>query len=625
MPSPTTHLSSLGGILLGCLLSACATVREPAPPVPVANTPASVPEDSISTPQDPAIDRAEFRTYSVLRAAFKLSEQGRPREALTLADSAASMLAAALADTAELLPPKQLAGLVQVALEIYHDLLPEGTVLAPGVPLAVLMDSLPEAVSRVVASHPFYRAFHIQKLAGTADVPVDVNEEVLSQIRYFETSGRETYALWLSRSSRYLPMIRQALREGGLPEDLAYKAMIESGFNPRAYSRARAAGIWQFVRSTAPLYSLKRNTWIDERRDPEKSTRAAVRHIANLRRLFEDWRLVVAAYNCGQGRLERIIRRSGTRDFWRLKGLPRETRAHVPRFMAALLISKDPEFFGFGDVERLAPLTFDTVQVNECVDLRVAAECTGVSFERLRELNPELRMGYTPPPPVSRLYDLKIPAGSIDRFRSNYARVPADRKVQMVDYRVRSGDTVSGIAKRMRVSQQAVLDANGIRNPRSLLAGKRLKIPIGPRQRGRARRIAAAEVQAAADPSTHDPSVYVVRRGDTLWGIGRRQGVGTEQIKAWNKLGAGSRIYPGNRLVIWVPRESAQEAKGLVSRDSTNGEFYTVKPGDTLWHIARFFNTSVRDLKRWNGIRVASSLRAGARLLVRPVDQPRAN
>ncbi len=347
-----------------------------------------------------------------------------------------------------------------------------------------------------------------------------------------------------------------------------------------------------------------------------KSTRAAARHIQHLHTLFGDWRLVIAAYNCGQGRLDRAIRKSGTRDFWKLKSLPRETRNHVPRFMAALLISKDPEWFGFGDVVYQDPLAYDTVPISEWIDLRLAAECAGTSHETMRQLNPELRRGYTPAAPVREVYPLRVPLGASDRFRINYARIPDNRKVRMVDYRVRSGDTVSGIAKEMGVSTQAVLDANGIRNPRRLRAGRRLKIPIGPESYTRASKLSKSQIDASPDPSRHIRLTHTVRRGDTLWDIARREGVQPEQLRIWN--GLTGHIFPGNQLVIWKPVDPpVQYARARLPI----GNFYTIKPGDTLWDIARTFHTSVKDLKKWNGIRHASRIRAGEKLLVRPADE----
>lgn len=502
--------------------------------------------------------------------------------------------------------------LLRAAFERYRKMIPPSALVRPNSVMARLLNAIPGRLRSQLREDVHFRELYIRKLAGAADVPVDYNSEVVKTIRYFQTTARKAFKAWLSRSPRYVPMIREALRDAGLPQDLVYKAMIESGFNPRAYSRARAVGIWQFVRGTARLYGLKKNGWIDERRDPEKSTRAAIRHIRHLYGLFGDWRLVIAAYNCGQGRLQRIIRRSGTDDFWRLRGLPRETRRHVPRFMAALIISKDPVWFGFDDVVYQIPEKHDSVPVMECIDLRVAAECAGTTYTRMRALNPELYSGYTPPG-RQKPYDLRIPAGAADRFRANYARVPASRKSRMVEYRMRYGDTVSGVARRFGTTTDAVLAANNISNPRRVRAGTRLKIPIFPNGRS-ARSVTATARVAAPDPDTHRKVAHRVKKGDTLWGIGRRFGVTPNQIRAWNKI--NRHIVPGDRLVIWRP--AARQIALANPSDQRRGEFYVVRSGDTLWDIARSFRVRVNDLKKWNRIRKPASLRVGARLLIRP-------
>ena len=574
-----------------------------------------------STVVDTVQDLPHHQVYPLLSQAFQDLQAKRREDALRSLEGASIVLSRLVTTHRDSLLPKQLAGLVRVNLELYRGLLPTTAPVNPRSALALLLHALPEDVVFHIRDHPHYRELYIRTLAGSADVPVDYTPEVIASIRYFQTRGQKIFRRWLYRSGAYMPMIREALREAGLPQDLAYKAMIESGFNPRAYSRVGAAGIWQFARYTAPLYGLKRNTWVDERRDPQKATRAAVRHIQHLYDLFSDWRLVIAAYNCGQGRLDRAIRKAGTRDFWKLKNLPRETRNHLPRFMAALLISKDPEWFGFSDIVYQPPLAYDTVQVSEWVDLRLAAECAGTSYESMRALNPELRMGYTPAPPVRKAYPLRIPVGSADLFWANYVRIPDSRKVQMVDYLVRYGDTVSGIAKRMRTSTQAILDANGIRNPRRLRAGKRLSIPIPPQRYARARKLEKSKIETPPDLSQRVRVTYSVRRGDTLWNIARQEGVKPEQIRAWNGLLASQNIFPGNRLVIWKPVESpVQDAR---KEQAAIHGFYTIKPGDTLWNIARAFHTSVSDLKKWNGIRHASRIRAGAKLLVQPADGAR--
>ncbi len=598
--------------LVGCAASRLQTSHPQGPAqTPSRETMNTLADSTVGTVQD----LPHHQVYRLLSQAFQDLQAKRQEDALRSLEGASIVLSKLVTTHTDSLLPKHLAGLVRVNLELYRALLPPTAPINPKSALALLLHALPEDIASHIRDHPHYRELYIRTLAGSADVPVDYTPEVIASIRYFQTDRREMFRRWLYRSGTYMPMIREAFGEAGLPQDLAYKAMIESGFNPRAYSRVGAAGIWQFVRYTAPLYGLKRNTWVDERRDPQKATHAAARHIQHLYDLFGDWRLVIAAYNCGQGRLNRAIRKAGTRDFWKLKNLPRETRNHLPRFMAALLISKDPEWFGFSDVVYQPPLAYDTVQVSEWVDLRLAAECAGTSYESMRALNPELRRGYTPAPPVRKVYPLRIPAGSADLFRANYARIPDSRKVQMVDYLVRYGDTVSDIAKRMRISAQAILDANGIRNPRRLRAGKRLRIPIPPQFYARARK---PKIETPPDLSRHVRVAYSVRRGDTLWDIARQEGVKPEQIRAWNGLLASQHIFPGNRLVIWKPVEHpVQDAQ---KEQAAIHGFYTIKPGDTLWNIARAFHTSVSDLKKWNGIRHASRIRAGAKLLVQPAD-----
>ncbi|MDP6776123.1 MAG: LysM peptidoglycan-binding domain-containing protein [Candidatus Latescibacteria bacterium] len=610
--------TSAAALAIVGLLAGCAPLRpESTTPAPVVTAPVQAPPPT-AEPASEVPSRPESRVHRLFRRAFEDLEAGRTEAAQASLDSACTDLAGLLSEGADDLSLRQATDLVRVALELHHDVLGPAAPIRPESGLAVLLLALPDPVVSHLEDHPFYGEFWVRRLAGTANVPVDYTPDVVRSIRYFQTEGRRVLALWLARSTRYLSMIHEVFSEFDLPKDLAYKAMIESGFNPRAYSRARAAGLWQFMGHTARLYGLRRNTWIDERRDPEKSTRAAARHITHLHRLFPDWRLVIAAYNCGQGRLERAIRKSGTRDFWEIQGLPRETRNHVPRFMAALLISKDPEWFGFGDVVYDPPRAYDTVPVSDCVDLKVAAECAGTTHGVMRDLNPELRRGYTPP--LRKAYALRVPPGSFHRFRDRYARVPDHRKVRMVDYQVRYGDTVSGIAQRLRVSSQAIMDANAIRSPRRLRAGQRLQIPIRPERYAQARDLAASTGTTAVDPEGRLRVTYRVRKGDTLWEIAQNEGVTPEQIREWNGISRPRHIQPGNRLVIFRPVGNAEPKTGALEKIASAGDLYTVKPGDTLWEIARTYRISVEDLKRWNGIRYASRLRAGKRIIVRPVE-----
>lgn len=508
----------------------------------------------------------------------------------------------------ELTPDERagLPGLVQAAVELYDDVLPRAVGLRPDHPAVRLIESLPPLFESDLLDHPQYRNLYVRKLAGSSDVPIDLTDRVRDKIRFFQTNGAKVIRTWFQRSGVYDDLIRSTLREEGLPEDLIYLSMIESGFNPRAYSRARAIGLWQFIRHTGRFYGLKSTTWVEERRDPAKATHAAARHLKHLYDLFGDWRLVISAYNCGQGRLDRAIKQAGTDDFWQLDSLPRETKNHLPKFMAAALIGRDPEFFGIHDIAFDEPLAFDVVKVSEAVDLRVAAECAGTTYDRMRSLNPELKLGYSPPVSGQKQYALRVPLGTSDRFVTRYARIPESRKVQLVQYKVRPGQTVSHIARELGVSSRAILDANGIRDPRRLRAGQKLKIPVHPQGFNSATLLTSAEEASKSGSMV----TYRVRKGDSLWGIAKQMGVKARQLQTWNELGASEHIHPGDRLTIY-------RAPRLGDAMATH---YRVRRGDTLWDIARAFSTSVGELKRLNGIQNASSLRAGSQIRLRPVD-----
>ena len=386
---PLNHGVAHFSLLLALLLSGCSTTKQVST-FPEAEAPAQAAGPTATVADSPAVRTVRPRTdHERLRRALDTLDEVRRNSTAISVERVCILLTDSTVTGS--LPPARHLELLRATLKRYREMLPPSALVRPNSVLARLIDAIPDSLVPRLRDDVHYKDLYVRKLAGSADIPVDYNAEVVKTIRYFQTTARKAFKAWLSRSTLYEPMIRSSLREAGLPEDLVYKAMIESGFNPRAYSRARAAGIWQFVSGTARLYGLKNNGWIDERRDPDKSTRAAIRHIQHLYGLFGDWRLVIAAYNCGQGRLERIIRRSGTNDFWKLKGLPRETRRHVPRFMAALIISRDPEWFGFHDVVYQVPPKYDVVPVSEYVHLRVAAECAGTTYARMRSLNPELR------------------------------------------------------------------------------------------------------------------------------------------------------------------------------------------------------------------------------------------
>lgn len=376
------------------------------------------------------------------------------------------------------------------------------------------------------------------------DLPVTRNARVDRWIEYLSGENRERTRLWLERSGRYAPMIRARLRERGMPEDLIYLAMIESGFSPRAYSRAHAVGVWQFIASTARRYGLEVSSQVDERRDPVRSTEAALDYLEDLHERFGSWYLAAAAYNSGEGRIERILRRyaGGRRGdddlYWKISPhIPRETRNYVPLMLAAAHIAKAPEAYGFHDIEYQEPLAFETVDVPPLTALSAAARAAGVDEDVVRDLNPHIRMGMAP---AGRTARIRIPVGRREVFTRNFAEMSKRERLAAVRHKVRRGETLSHIALRYGTSVRNIRASNGWVHPRRLRAGQTLRIPAGSA-------VAAAETSDGGGAAWR---LHRVRRGDTLWDIARRYGVTVRQLQAWNGMGRRSRILPGQRLRI---------------------------------------------------------------------------
>ena len=383
--------------------------------------------------------------------------------------------------------------------------------------------------------------------AARYEIPLEMNEQVERWVEYFTTGkGRDRFAIYLQRAGRYESMIRKKARDAQLPEDLLYLAMIESGMNPNAYSRARAVGLWQFIASTGRAYGLEISYWMDERRDPFRATDAAIEHLGDLYERFGSWYLAAAAYNAGAGRVSRGIRRTGSDDFWDLSDarvLRRETRNYVPKLLAAAMIARNAEEYGFGDVEPMLPLEFDVVQVPDATSFDVLADAAEVTEAQIRDLNPHFPRQVTPP---DREVDLRVPVGQADVFVANYARVPASERVTWLEHRVTRGQTLGAIANRYGTSVTAIRAANNNVRPRRLQIGQRLVIP-----RSRAARVASATTTRVRETrSTTDGTLTVtVRRGDTLWALARQYGTSTGNLMAMNSMGS-SVIRPGDRITV---------------------------------------------------------------------------
>jgi membrane-bound lytic murein transglycosylase D len=311
------------------------------------------------------------------------------------------------------------------------------------------------------------------------DIPIVVNDRVEHCIVLFQTAIREKFVTWLSRSGKYIPFMRNLLKEQGLPEDLVYMALIESGFDPYAYSRGKAVGPWQFIYRTGKRYGLKVNWWVDERRDPEKSTIAAAKYLKDLYEMFACWYLAAAGYNAGEYKIIRAMKRYRTEDFWTLtkhQYLKRETKNYVPLMIAAAVVAKDPEKYGFTGIDYEEPLRYEKVKVPELTDLSHIAKACEISLEEIKDLNPELRRGVTPPNEPE--YEIKIPFTKTDLFTRNFEAMQPLEKFQFRSHIVKRGETLRGIAGLYRVDLEPLLEINYLKKTSSLSKGMDLLIPI---------------------------------------------------------------------------------------------------------------------------------------------------
>lgn len=383
------------------------------------------------------------------------------------------------------------------------------------------------------------------------------------RVRYYESyflgKARDRFAIWLGRLPRYEGMIRERFRQLGIPQDLVYLALIESGYSNTAVSRANAVGMWQFIASTARNYNLTVDAWVDERRDPFLATDAAGRHLADLYERFGSWYLAAAAYNGGAGRVTRGIQRLRSNpdsvsdetffDLSARRYLRLETRDYVPKLIAAALIAKNPLRYGFDSIPALQRLTFDEVTVTDQTGLDVLAELADTTARALMELNPHYYRGVTPP---GRVSIVRVPRGTGGTVARRYGDLPPNERVNFVEHVVKSGETLSGIAQRYGVSVSLIRAANGNVDPKRLGIGKRLVIPVSPAARTR-----AAGGQAPR-PSAPIPGAryHTVRSGDSLWRISQRYGVTINDLSRWNRIDRNDVLKVGAQLAVAPPPSS---------------------------------------------------------------------
>ena len=478
---------------------------------------------------------------------------------------------------------------------------------------------------------------HLEKVNPREfDIPIVVNDAVKQWMGYFLGRGRKYYGRYLERSTHWLPMMYAQIDERGLPRDLVYLSMIESGFSPGASSYASAVGLWQFMSATGRQYGLRVDWWVDERRDPEKSTRAALDYLTYLNRMFAgDWFLSWASYNGGEGRVMNATRRLGTTDFWKIvqaNTLHSETENYVPKLIAAAIIGKHPERYGFVGIKYQSAWSFDKVEVPGSTGIDVLARCAGISVDDFVEYNPAVRRWALPPDP--EVQTIRIPAGKAVAFKDAFAKVPPAERLSFQRHVVRRGESLSTIAKKYGVTVEELVRINRLSSSSRVSTGMELVVPVRPGATAEAPEVkpptsststnggsTSTPKPAATTPSTTTRvTTYTVARGDTLAAIAARYGTTVANLKAWNDIANENAIYAGQKLTVKATTSSGSSSSGGTSSSSAapaaTPTTYTVRSGDTLSGIAAKYGVSVDQLKAWNNLS-GSTIVVGRSLVVK--------
>lgn len=450
------------------------------------------------------------------------------------------------------------------------------------------------------------------------DLPLTINPEVLKFLNFFQTPrGRKIIEHSLARAGRYEPMVKRVLQEEGLPVDLMYLPLPESGYQPRALSRMRALGLWQFTAGTARLYGLQINRWEDERMDPEASTRAAAEYLRDLYQIFHDWYLVLAAYDSGPLTVARAIERTGYADFWqlyRLNTFVAETKNYVPIMLAMTMVAKDPSLYGV-ESKPEPPVKTDAFEPGRQIDLRLVADSIGIKLEDLSGLNPELTGVLTPEDQPN--FVLRLPAGTKARLQATLETIPSSRWVGWRLYRADGGESLGTVAEQYHVRLETIAEANDLSPDDTLAAGKLVLVPA---------------------PAAQRVILYRVRRGESIGHVARRYHVSVENLRMWNHLrsnalrsGQELRIYVATRAARFEKvssrsrrrvdgrhreRAAATKSGSRSTKHERSGAVHVVRSGETLWSIARENGVSVGELREANPRVAAHGLKAGERVVI---------
>ena len=673
---------SAGAFLLGCAPHAALTAGTAAPPTAAATSTSS--QGAAAAPSTPPArlnlaerheiaseaDRAAVRVRTQLDASFTAGQA-----ALAAGDQDAAYddfdqaLDAVVLGDIDLDAHPDLRDRVEEVMASIDDLAAEAAAEpdAPGeeAPAHPTLEGQ-SAGDMVLPSRP------VGDCCPNLTIPMVQHPSVDAMIRFYTGKAKDRFELGLRRYGKYAPTVERIFKDEGVPPELAWLALVESNYNPQAYSHARARGLWQFIPGTGKLYGLKQDFWSDERSDFEKSTRSAARYLRTLHDMFDDWHLALAAYNAGEGKIARAIKSTGEKDFWQIRetrAIRRETKDYVPAFLAVLSIVHDPASYGITYAPE-APLQWDTCSISSCTDLSVIAQCAGTTTETISELNPELRRGTTPG--GDHPYALRIPSGQKTTFTERYQALPPEQLLSWSRHVVARGETLASIARSYGTSVGSVMAANGMSASSRLTLGHALVIPTGP---------AADEVPAAVlasrapdfgrDDAEQERGVrrsYRVRPGDTLAKVAARHGIPLSRLAAWNGLRNTHKIHAGQRLTLYASTRTASSSgqgthlvrsgetltsiaqrhgmsvqslrtmNGLGSGDvvrtgqkirlgggsaasssaaKAKARLHVVKPGDTLTKIARLYRTSVDNIRSWNALNHAACIHPGDRLTIR--------
>lgn len=453
------------------------------------------------------------------------------------------------------------------------------------------------------------------------DFPVVFNKKVKMYLDLFQNSQREQFSRWLAKSAMYRPLIEKELAEAGLPKDLLYLAMIESGYNQLACSSANAVGLWQFMQPTGEQYDLQVNKYVDERRDPLKSTRAAVAYLSDLYQEFNDWHLAVAAYNGGPGTIRNGLKMYNVNTFWDLAGkeyLALETKRYVPKLIAALLIARNPEKFGFTDIAYAAPLRSDTITVGPGMSLEAVALISNSTTQKIQSLNRELRLSKTPL--NTARYEVKIPEATADLATRNLSRLQSVVSVSYKTHKVAKGDTLSKISNKYNVNKTTLLRVNDLRSSK-LAYGRKLRVPYNTITY----QLLPRGSSGAKTAYTNSLVLHRVKKGEILSNIANRYNVPPQMIVIWNQLKNAHSIRAGQQLSLYIDRSgkkgeiksanslaahtsiksiAPRAHKNLLAQPVQEPPFakYSVQDGDSLWTISRKFSASTAEIKKWNNL-----------------------